>query len=136
LLPERREACEAKIHDPPASGDIAGLAAAVYLNFFSHHFIIDLRWGLFAVTLLIYGRCIVWFRPDETERPMPLVIGFSLVAFFIWIAENLATFSRAWLYPGQETGWHLVSLQKFGAWYLLMIISFVLVALVHQHQQN
>lgn len=108
------------------------LAIAIYVNFFSHHFFIDIRWGLFAATLLIYGRCMIWFRPDEKERAMPLVVGFGLVAFFIWIAENLGTLSRAWAYPGQEVAWKMVSLQKFGSWYLLMIISFVLVALVHR----
>lgn len=112
------------------------LAAAIYVNFFSHHFIIDIRWALFAATLLIYGRCMIWFRPDEKERAMPLVIGFGLVALFIWIAENVGTLSRAWLYPGQEAGWQVVSLQKFGSWYLLMIISFVLVALVHRDHRN
>ena len=60
-----------------------------------------------------------------------IVIGFGLVALFIWFAENLGTLARAWSYPGQESVWKLVSPAKFGSWYLLMIISFVLVALVH-----
>lgn len=107
------------------------LAAAIYVNFFSHHYTVDIRYGLFLATILIYGRCVVWFRPDETHRPMPLVIGFGLVALFIWFAENLGTLARAWTYPGQETVWKLVSPAKFGSWYLLMIISFVLVALIH-----
>ena len=63
---------------------------------------------------------------------MPLVIGFLLVALFIWFAENIGTFARAWSYPGQEHVWQPVSLSKLGSWYLLMIISFVLVALVHR----
>ena len=54
-----------------------------------------------------------------------------LVALFIWFAENLGTFARAWVYPAQQGGWHLVSPAKLGSWYLLMIISFVLVAAVH-----
>ena len=62
---------------------------------------------------------------------MPLIIGFILVAFFIWIAENLGTFAAAWAYPGQEKGWSVVSLAKMGSWFLLMIISFVLVTLVN-----
>ncbi|MFN7179796.1 DUF817 family protein, partial [Hyphomonas sp.] len=37
-----------------------------------------------------------------------------------------------WAYPGQENGWEMVSLSKLGSWYLLMIISFVLVATVHR----
>ena len=109
----------------------AGLAVAIYVNFFTHHYTVDVRNVLFVATLLIYGRCIVWFRPDHDYRPMPLVIGFGLVALFIWIAENIGTLARAWTYPGQESVWKLVSPAKFGSWYLLMIISFVLVALVH-----
>lgn len=108
------------------------LSAAIYVNFFTHHFTIDVRPALFALTLVVFGPCVVWFRPDQTHRPMPLVIGFGLVALFIWLAENLGTLARAWIYPGQEDGWSPVSLSKFGAWYLLMIISFTLVALVHR----
>ncbi|MCA8899356.1 MAG: DUF817 domain-containing protein, partial [Hyphomonas sp.] len=108
------------------------LAAAIYVNFFAHHWLPDIRIGLFAATVLVYGRCVVWFRPDIHHRPMPLVVGFVLVALFIWFAENIGTFARAWAYPGQEDGWHPVSLSKLGSWYLLMIISFVLVAIVHR----
>ena len=108
------------------------LAAAVYVNFFAHHWTVDIRLGLFAATALIYLRTVVWFRPDEVHRPMPLLVGFFLVALFIWFAENLATFARAWSYPGQEDGWEMVSFSKLGSWYLLMIISFVLVATVHR----
>jgi uncharacterized membrane protein YoaT (DUF817 family) len=63
---------------------------------------------------------------------MPLVLAFLLVALFIWIAENIATWSGAWLYPSQLNGWHMVSLDKLGSWFLLMIISVVLVAWVYK----
>jgi len=108
------------------------LALAVYVNFFTHHFTIDIRLGLFIASALIYGPCIIWFRPDRAHRCMPLLLGLVLVALFIWFAENIGTFARAWAYPGQEMGWHMVSLAKLGSWYLLMIISFVLVAAVHR----
>jgi len=63
---------------------------------------------------------------------MPLLIGYGLVALFIWFAENLATLGRAWAYPGQEIAWHMVGVEKLGSWFLLMIISIVLVSLVHR----
>jgi len=63
---------------------------------------------------------------------MPLIIGLGLVALFIWFAENIGTFARAWTYPGQEAGWHMVSIAKLGSWFLLMIISFVLVTTIHR----
>jgi len=107
------------------------LAAAIYVNFFTHHFLPDTRWLLFAATAWIFRRTWFVFTPLRAERRMPILLGFALVAGFIWIAENLATYSRAWLYPMQAGGWTLVPIDKLGAWLLLMIISFVLVSLVH-----
>ena len=106
------------------------LALAIYANFFAHHWLPDARWLLFAVTALLFWRTEVWFRPLDRYRAMPLLLGFLLVALFIWMAENLGTFARAWTYPNQHDGWHMVSLAKLGSWYLLMIISFVLVSMV------
>ncbi len=106
------------------------LAAAIYANFFTHHFTIDVRWGLFAATAVIFWRTRVHFRNWRAHRWMPLLLGFGLVALFIWFAENIATFANAWNYPGQEAEWRMVSIAKYGSWYLLMLISFVLVTLV------
>ncbi|MBI1265143.1 MAG: DUF817 family protein [Alphaproteobacteria bacterium] len=108
------------------------LAVAAYVNFFTHHYTLDMRWVLFAASALIYGPCIVWFRPDERHRPMPLLLGLLLVALFIWFAENIGTFARAWSYPGQELSWRPVHLAKLGSWYLLMLISFVLACAVRE----
>lgn len=110
------------------------LACGIYVNFFSHHFIWDVRYVLFALTALIFWRTRVYYRVWRWHHQMPLLIGFFLVSVFIWIAENIATFTAIWLYPGQEAGWHMVSLQKLGSWYLLMIISWVLVTLVQRPQ--
>jgi len=108
------------------------LALAIYVNFFTHHFTLDIRLGLFAASALIYGPCVIWFRSDRAHRCMPLLLAAILVALFIWFAENIGTFARAWTYPGQDVSWHMVSLAKLGSWYLLMIISFVLVAALHR----
>ena len=32
----------------------------------------------------------------------------------------------------QRNGWHLVAIQKMGAWYLLLLLSYVLVSAVHK----
>jgi uncharacterized membrane protein YoaT (DUF817 family) len=53
-----------------------------------------------------------------------------LVTLFIWLAENIGTFTKTWLYPSQRSGWELVSVGKFGSWFLLLIISYTLVALI------
>ena len=106
------------------------LAAAIYVNFFAHHWTVDIRLGLFALTALLFWRTKVHFRNWRIHRWMPLLLGFGLVALFIWFAENIGTFANAWNYPGQEDGWEMVDISKLGSWYLLMLISFVLVSLV------
>nr|WP_070961298.1 DUF817 domain-containing protein [Hyphomonas sp. Mor2] len=108
------------------------LATGIYVNFFSHHFIWDVRYVLFALTAILFWRTQVCYRVWRWRHQMQLLIGFFLVSVFIWIAENIATFTAIWLYPGQEQGWNMVSLQKLGSWYLLMIISWVLVTLVQR----
>lgn len=113
------------------------LALAIYVNFFSHHFAPDIRWLLFALTALLYGRTIVSFRLNQRPHRMPLIIGFMLIALFIWLAENIGTITKTWLYPSQVEYWHIVSLQKLGSWFLLMIISFIMVDLLHYiHEQR
>jgi uncharacterized membrane protein YoaT (DUF817 family) len=111
---------------------LALLAAAIYVNFFTHHYLPDARIALFALTALLFGRCWIHFKVWRVHRRMPLLLGFILVALFIWIAENIGTFTAAWMYPHQRQGWSLVSFGKFGAWFLLMIISYTLVALLHR----
>ncbi|KQX21729.1 MULTISPECIES: DUF817 domain-containing protein [unclassified Sphingomonas] len=117
-------------HYPSRRATVA-LAVAIYVNFFAHHWLPDIRLGLFAATALLYRRTWVHFRPFRTYRRMPLLLGFLLVALFIWFAENIGTWAHAWSYPHQKAAWTMVPIGKLGAWYLLMIISFVLVERVH-----
>lgn len=109
------------------------LAALIYANFFTHHFIIDIRYALVAYAAIIFWNTHVRFTA-LTSHSMPLLLGFSLVSLFVWIAENVATFANVWLYPSQQAGWTVVSPNKLGAWFLLMIVSFVLVSLLHRRQ--
>lgn len=111
------------------------LAAAIYVNFFSHHFIWDFRILLFVAVLVIFGRTTMHFRLFRVTLKIPVILSFLLVALFIWFAENIGTWSNAWLYPGQENGWELVSIGKLGSWFLLMIISVVLVTWVYPPQK-
>lgn len=122
-------------HYPPVWMTVT-LAVAVYINFFSHHYIYDFRWVLFGATALLYWNTTMHYRVFRFGHRMPILLAFLLVAIFIWIAENIGTWSRAWIYPGQEDGWALVSWSKLGSWYLLMLISVVLVTLVHPPREH
>lgn len=109
----------------------AVVAAAIYVNFFTHHYVVDVRWVLVLAIGLIYVRTIMHFRVFRSTFRMPVLLAFLLVALFIWIAENIATAAGAWIYPHQEAGWELVPLTKLVAWFLLMMISVVLVTFVY-----
>ena len=110
---------------------VAMLACAIYVNFFSHHFLPDIRVLLFAGSVLLFGRCWILYRIWRRYRRMPLLLGLLLVTLFIWLAENIGTFARAWAYPHQTAAWAPVGTGKIGAWYLLLIISYAMVAVVH-----
>ncbi len=109
----------------------AVLAALIYANFFTHHYIWDFRWVLVVLVLGLFGASMMQFRIHRARARMPLVLAFLLVALFIWIAENIATWSNAWAYPDQLDGWQPVSITKLVSWFLLMIISVVLVTWVY-----
>lgn len=112
----------------------AALAAAIYANFFTHHYLPDARWVLLAAMLLLYGRCAMSLRVHRRApwRRMPVIAAFLGVAGLLWIAENVGTAAGAWIYPHQRAGWELVPASKLVSWLLLMMVSVVLVTLVHR----
>lgn len=117
------------LHAPPARLSLA-IAVAIYVNFFTHHHpaIPDVRLGLAVLLVAVYWRTRVRFTPRHLTVSMPLVLAFGLIGFFVWVAENIATYFGAWAYPHQQQGWQLVHFSKFGAWALLVVMTFVIVA--------
>ncbi|MCA1305832.1 DUF817 domain-containing protein [Microbacterium esteraromaticum] len=107
------------------------VAAAIYANFFTHHFWWDARWVLFGAVVVLWGGTVMHARIRVRIVRLPLLLVFAGVALFLWVAENIGTWAGAWVYPDQVAGWQLVSLSKMGSWFLLMIISVVLVAWVY-----
>lgn len=105
------------------------LAVAIYVNFFSHHFLPDIRIGLFLATVMIYGRTRIWFRVHDHDWWMPLPLAAFLSSLALWVAENVGTWTGTWLYSGQRPD-QIVSLGKLGSWYLLLYVAFVTVTLV------
>lgn len=104
------------------------LAAAIYVNFFTHHVLPDARWLLAAAIVVVLWRTRVFYTVGQERYAMPLALSFVLIGFFLWVAENAATFLGAWSYPDQLDVWRMVHPGKFGAWALLVIVSFVIVA--------
>ncbi|ARD48356.1 DUF817 domain-containing protein [Sporosarcina sp. P33] len=115
---------------------VGPLAAAIYANFFTHHYWIDVRWWLSALVLLLFWRSSVSYEVNGTRYRMPLTLAFALIGFFVWIAENIATFFGAWTYPNQSAAWHVVGIGKLSSWLLLVIVSFLIVAVLKQIKKS
>jgi uncharacterized membrane protein YoaT (DUF817 family) len=117
-----------RIRHHPSHWMAALVAIAIYANFFTHHFMPDLRWYLTACALGLYARSTVIFRPYDRDRSMPLLLAFVLIGLFIWLAENAATFFGIWRYPHQLGAWATVHVAKWSSWSLLVIMTFTIVA--------
>lgn len=107
---------------------VVPLAAAIYLNFFTHHYWVDIRWWLTGLVFIVFWRSRVLFEVNGSRYRMPVALSFVLIGFFIWVAENIATFFGAWQYPDQAGAWRLVHTGKLSSWFLLVIVSFLIVA--------
>ncbi|MDM5189122.1 DUF817 domain-containing protein [Bacillus sp. DX4.1] len=117
-----------QMHSWPNAMWTIPLGTMIYLNFFTHHFMYDFRWGLTILLFVVFFRSFVQFSVREATFKMPLALSFFLIGFFIWIAENIATFFGAWQYPNQRETWSLVHIGKISSWFLLVVISIMIVA--------
>lgn len=112
------------------------LCSLIYLNFFTNHFIYDFRLFLVAAIFILYQKTWVEFTPRSKTYRLPLGLSFVLIAFFVWVAENVGTFYGAWRYPYQIHAWESVSIQKIISWFLMVIISFIIVAYLKHVKEN
>lgn len=103
------------------------LAVFSYLNFMSKFFIPDVRVLLFGWSIIIFWKTKIHFRLQQHDIKLPVLPILGILAFIIWIAENISTFYQIWLYPSQVDAWHMVGWGKLGSWYLLLLLSLVLV---------
>lgn len=103
------------------------LAVLSYLNFMTKFFIPDYRLVLFAWSIIIFWKTKLYFQLSDSRFKVPMLPILLLLAFLIWIAENISTFYKIWLYPSQVDAWHMVGWGKLGSWYLLLLLSLVLV---------
>lgn len=126
--------CDFRFSHHPPYWQVMLLALAIYINFFSHHYVYDLRWMLLALAALIFWRTWIYYKVWKVHRRMPLLVACALATIFIWLAENIGTYTNAWLYPNQLWAWSLVSFAKLSSWYMLLIVSYALVMLVAKPQ--
>ena len=87
-----------------------------------------------GITGFLFYKTTLYYKIITMHRQMPILLGWFLVALFIWIAENIATYANIWIYPNQATEWQMVPIAKLSSWFLLMLLTFVLVSLINNIQ--
>jgi uncharacterized membrane protein YoaT (DUF817 family) len=117
-----------RFHNWPPIAITFTVAAVIYLNFFVHHYLLDARWLIIASLLVVFRKSFVTFYVNTTKYRMNIIVSYFLIGLFIWLAENIATFFGAWQYPSQQKYWQMVHLSKISSWFLLVIISIIVVA--------
>lgn len=118
---------ELKFINWPSAYATYSIAVLIYINFFAHHFLSDMRWCIILILLVVFGKSRVSFKLAQRQYSMQVIQSFLLIGFFIWLGENIATFLGAWKYPDQLQTWQMVHLGKISSWYLLVIISIIIV---------
>ncbi len=103
-------------------------AVCIYANFFTEHYIPDMRMFLIPLVFIVFMRSKVEYTVLGFTRTMPIAVSFLLIGLFVWFAENISTFLNAWQYPYQSEKWCMVHSSKISSWFLLVIISFIVVA--------
>ena len=111
----------------PSFGSMLILALLSYINFMSKFFVPDIRMILFAWSVWLFWKTKIKFQLQQHQFQLPMLPILILLAFIIWIAENISTFYKIWLYTSQVDAWHMVGWGKLGSWYLLLLLSLVLV---------
>lgn len=111
----------------PSFANMLSLAVLSYINFMSKFFIPDIRNVLFFWSIIIFWKTKIRFQLQQYQIQLPMLPILLILAFIIWVAENISTFYKIWLYPSQVDAWHMVGWGKLGSWYLLLLLSLVLV---------
>lgn len=125
-----------ELHNYPPYWATVVLCVAIYINFFTNAFLPDFRLLLIPAVFILFTYASVSFQPTKRRYSMPVTLGFCLTAFFIWIAENIGTLYGAWKYPHQIHAWEVVSTNKITSWFLMVIISFIIVAYLKHHKER
>ncbi|WP_434779651.1 DUF817 family protein [Neisseria sp. Ec49-e6-T10] len=104
------------------------IAGAIYLNFFTHHFVTDVRWWLMGILVLLFWQTRIYITPYRNTLSLSVPSCLVLCGLLLWVAENIATYFGAWAYPNQLQAWEIVHWGKVVSWSLLMVVTFVVVA--------
>jgi uncharacterized membrane protein YoaT (DUF817 family) len=127
---------EIRFSNLPSFTNMMALSVCSYINFMTKFFITDFRYVLLLWSAVIFWDTKIYFQLKYRQVRFPMLPILVILAVLIWIAENISTFYKIWLYPSQVDHWHAVGLGKIGSWYLLLLLSLVMVLKILGNRMN
>lgn len=120
----------------PTRINLIFLGLLIYINFFTNHFMFDFRYLLLVLLIIAFWKTKFYVQlTDRVFQIHPLIANF-LLALFVWFAEQIGTFARAWVYPHQLNSWSPVSLHMLSSWYMLLVFSFVIISSIYRDSKD
>lgn len=116
---------------PPIAA-VATLVLATYANFFTNYWLWDMKPLLLfaAIALFLRTRVRGAFSAFSAHARLPFL--FLVLGPVVWCAENVGTWLGSWEYPRQAGRWVAVPPDKLLSWTVLVMVSFLVVALVRR----
>src|SRR5690606_23119521 len=81
----------------PSFANMLSLALLSYINFMTKFFVPDIRNVLFVWSVVIFWKTKIRFQIQQSQFQLPMLPILLILAFIIWIAENISTFYKIWL---------------------------------------
>lgn len=122
--------------DLPGKASLLLLGGLIYMNFFTHHYMYDIRYILLAYAGVLLYKTHAHITVGARVFRVHFLAVALCVATCIWIAENVATYAHIWRYPHQILAWRPVHAEKITSWFLLMLVSFTLVIAARKHPHS
>ncbi len=124
------------LHNAPDTRTLLCMSACIYCNFFTHHYIPDMRYFILGGIVFAFAQTRIRLKIQHETFQMHFLVIAIFIALCIWSAENIATYASVWKYPHQADAWELVHVEKITSWFLLLFISFTLVVSMTPHKKT
>ena len=119
-------------HHPPL-WTVYLLAVAIYANFYAHHYTVDFRLLLFAAAAVLFGRTWIYYRRSARASAHAVAAGpVPGRAVHLDRRESRDADQDLALSAPDDAGGRRCRFGKLGAWFLLLLISYALVAAVNR----
>jgi uncharacterized membrane protein YoaT (DUF817 family) len=120
-----------RFYNLPSKTTLFFIGLSIYVNFFTNYFVNDVRYILFIFIVIAFWKTKFYVNITSRDIQIHPLVSNALLAFFVWVAEQISTFASVWVYPNQIDTWRPVSFRMFTSWYFLLIFSFCIIAIIY-----